>query len=220
MKLEQARPKLREITGKPFSDLYSLDELNGIIIAKGNTGKLLEKIIGLPAGNTLRDFEDGELKTNKARANGKPMETMFISQISSRVDELLNGIPFMDSWIFEKIDRLIYVPVVKENLEPDNWYFLEHYFVETKEGSYLYNQLEEDFNRICSKMVQDIENRDGEIHTSSGRFIQIRTKDAKPYNPIYSKKYGRLISNKNFAFYFKKEFMIFIQENSQGHEYL
>ena len=35
------------------------------------------------------------------------------------------------------------------------------------------------------------------LHTVSGKFIQIRTKDSKPYTPIYSNVYGREISDKN-----------------------
>ena len=65
MKLFEALPKIEKIIGIPFKDLYGKDELKDIVIAKGNTGKLLEKIIGIPAGNTLKDFDDGELKTNK-----------------------------------------------------------------------------------------------------------------------------------------------------------
>lgn len=211
MKLEDARQKLNKIVGIKFKDLYSRKELKGIKIAKGNTGKLLEKIIGLTPGNTLRDFEDGELKTNKAKIDGSPMETMFISQISSRVDELLNKISFNQSWIYNKIARLIYVPVVKAKADPDEWYFLKHYFIKIERGDTLYKQLENDFNVICEKMIDDIENGDGFIHTSSGKYIQIRTKNAKPYNPIFSNKYGKEISNKNFAFYFKKDFMNDIQ---------
>lgn len=211
MKIIEAIPKLRSVENIKFSTLFQRDELKDIIVAKGNTGKLLEKIIGLPAGNTLRDFEDGELKTNKVRADGSPLETMYISQISSRVDELLNNIDFKDSWIYKKISRLIYVPVVKESSNPNNWYFLPHYYVEINNSSEIYNQLNRDFENICQKMQNDIENGDGYLHTSSGVFMQIRTKDAKPYKPIYSNKYGKIISNKNFAFYFKKEFMIHIQ---------
>lgn len=102
MKLSEALPKIEDIIGIPFRDLYNIEELRDIVIAKGNTGKLLEKIIGLPAGNTLTDFEDGELKTNKCDESGKPLETMFISQISSRFDELLD-LEFGNSWIYEKI---------------------------------------------------------------------------------------------------------------------
>lgn len=208
MKLEEAIPKIEKIIGKKFKDLYTIDELRDIKIAKGNTGKLLEKIIGLPAGNTLRDFENGELKTNKCDETGNPLETMFISQISNRFDELLNeNLEFKDSWIYKKIQRLLYVPVVKTDNDPDNWYFLKTVFVDITKDEHLYQQLKLDFETIKNKIRTDVNIKDKFIHTSSGEYIQIRTKDAKPYNPIFSDKLNREVSNKNFAFYFKKDFM-------------
>ncbi len=208
MKLEDAIPKIEKIVGVKFKDLYTSDELVDIKIAKGNSGILLQKIIRLPAGNTLRDFEDGELKTNKCDETGKPLETMFISQISNRFDELLDeSLEFKDSWIYEKIQRLLYVPVVKTDKDPDNWYFLKTVFIDISKNKDLYNQLKSDFEQIKQKVITDVNSDDNFIHTSSGKYIQIRTKDAKPYNPIFSKKLNREVSNKNFAFYFKKDFM-------------
>jgi len=213
MKLKDALPKLDKIINIPFKELYSSNELKDIIIAKGNTGKLLEKILGLPPGNSLRDFEDGELKTNKCDANAKPLETMFISQISSRFDELLDeNLSFKESWIYKKIKRLLYVPVVKVDGNPDNWYFLPYRYVEISENGELYSQLEKDFTDIKEQIKEHLNSADGFIHTSSGKYIQIRTKDAKPYNPILSKQLKREVSNKNFAFYFKKDFMRSIYE--------
>ena len=208
MKLETALPIIEKIIGIPFSELYSSDELKDIKIAKGNTGKLLEKIIGLPAGNTLKDFEDGELKTNKCDSNGGPLETMFISQLARRFDELLDmNESFENSWIYKKIQRLLYVPVVKIDKNPDNWYFLGYKFVEITKDSDLFSRLSIDFQEIKLKITDDIYKNDRFIHTSSGQYIQIRTKDAKPYTPIKSKILNREVSNKNFAFYFKKDFM-------------
>ncbi len=208
MKLQEAIPKIEKIIGIKFKDLYTIDELKDIKIAKGNTGKLLEKIIGLPAGNTLRDFENGELKTNKCDETGKPLETMFISQISNRFDELLDeSLEFKDSWIYKKIQRLLYVPVVKTDEDPDNWYFLKAIFIDISQNKDLYNQLKLDFEQIKQKVIRDVGSDDNFIHTSSGKYIQIRTKDAKPYNPIFSTRLNREVSNKNFAFYFKKDFM-------------
>jgi DNA mismatch repair protein MutH len=208
MKLEDAIPKIEKFIGIKFKDIYTIDELRDIKIAKGNTGKLLEKIIGLPAGNTLRDFENGELKTNKCNETGKPLETMFISQISNRFDELLDeSLKFKDSWIYEKIQRLLYVPVVKTDKDPDNWYFLKTVFIDISQNEDLYNQLKSDFEQIKQKVIGDVNSGDNFIHTSSGKYIQIRTKDAKPYNPIFSNRLNREVSNKNFAFYFKKDFM-------------
>lgn len=208
MKLIEALPKLNIIVNIPFKNLYTSKEMEGIEIAKGNTGKLLEKILGLPSGNSLRDFDDGELKTNKCNENGEPLETMFISQISRHFDELLDSdLKFQDSWIFNKIKRLLYVPVVKVDRNPDNWYFLDYKFIEISCNDRLFKQLKNDFIIIKNKIIKDLKEGDNFIHTSSGTYIQIRTKDAIPYNPIWSDVLKRNVSNKNFAFYFKKDFM-------------
>jgi len=76
-------------------------------------------------------------------------------------------------------------------------------------------QLEADYYSI-SEQIRNLLDQGSKstIHTCNGRFIQIRTKDCKPYTPIYSRTYNRYISNKNYAFYFKKEFMKYIQELS------
>ena len=212
MKLEDAIPKIKGILNKPFGEIYSSKEMKDIVIAKGNTGKLLEKIIGLAAGNTLRDFENGELKTNKCDASGKSLETMFISQISSRFDELLDTkLNFEDSWIYKKIERLLYVPVVKDSKDPNDWFFSDCIFLDIASDEKLFEQLKDDFNTIKAKISKDVNLGDKFIHTSNGKFIQIRTKDAKPYNPIYSTTLKRNVSNKNFAFYFKKDFMAYLK---------
>ena len=73
-------------------------------INKGGVGQFIEKLIGLKNTNALTDFADGELKTNKADKDGAPLETMFISQISSNFDQLISDqISFEDSWIYQKI---------------------------------------------------------------------------------------------------------------------
>lgn len=75
----------------------------------------------------------------------------------------------------------------------------------------LAQQLEADYYNICDQLNQQLsESSSATLHTVSGEFIQIRTKDSKPYHPIYSGIYGREISDKNRAFYFKKEFMKYI----------
>lgn len=73
-------------------------------------------------------------------------------------------------------------------------------------------QLEDDYYSICDQLEHHLQtSEDGYIHTSNGRYLQIRCKDFKneygKYNPIYSDLYGRYISDKNHAFYFKKQFI-------------
>ncbi|MFA7325889.1 MAG: MutH/Sau3AI family endonuclease [Candidatus Kapaibacterium sp.] len=211
MKLVEAKDTIEKYTRKPFSEIFEVSDMENIIRVKGLTGLLLEKLIKLPASSNLIDFEDGELKTNKCNENGKPLETMYISQISSRFDELLDSdLLFSDSWIFHKINRLLYVPVVKTSSNPSEWYFLNPIQIDLSFNENLKIVLEDDFNRIKKGIRDSIQSGDQNIHTTNGEFLQIRTKDSKPYNPIYSKELERYVSNKNFAFYFRTQFMSFI----------
>lgn len=209
MKLHEAERKLNEIANIKFKDLFTAGELQTIIVNKGKTGQLLELALGMQLSNTNRDFEDGELKTNKCDETGKPKETIFITQVSSMIDDLLQNIPFEETSLFEKIDNILYVPVCKVG-EPAEWSFLESIHVDLNEERFfsLREQLHNDYDTICQLLNHHIETSDdGFIHTSNGKFMQIRSKDSKPYHPIHSNVYGREVSNKNHAFYFKKQFV-------------
>ena len=83
----------------------------------------------------------------------------------------------------------------------------------------MFQQFHDDFETIKAKILHDLENSsDKFIHTSNGKYIQIRSKDAKranwQYNPIFCTTLDRHVSNKNHAFYFKKEFMLDIQNGT------
>lgn len=95
-----------------------------IIVNKGKTGQLLELALGMHLSSTNLDFEDGELKTNKCDAYGNPKETVFITQISSVIDELINQRPFEDTHLYEKISNILYVPVCKDG-DPRTWMFYQ-----------------------------------------------------------------------------------------------
>lgn len=143
---------------------------------------------------------------------GKPLETMFITQTASIIDELLSKRKFQDTKLYKKFQRLLYVPISKDGA-PKDWMYLNPIQVDLSLQKYsaLAKQLEADYYNICEQLNQQLSESDkATLHTASGEFIQIRTKDSKPYHPIYSSIYGREISDKNRAFYFKKEFMKYI----------
>lgn len=212
MKLETAKAKISKLANIPFSKYLTADQLQGITINKGKSGQLLELTIGLKLSNTTLDFEDGELKTNKCDSSGTPKETMFITQIASMIDELLEEKEFKYTKLYKKLQHLLYVPISKDG-EPQDWMFLPCIEIDLSLAKYseLAKQLESDYYSICKQMNQQLQmSSTATLHTVNGKFIQIRTKDSKPYTPIYSEKYKRFISDKNRAFYFKKEFMHYI----------
>jgi DNA mismatch repair protein MutH len=215
MKLIDAIPTLEAIEFKSFREFMSETVLESIIVNKGKAGQVLEILIGLNNGSYKLDFEDGELKTNKCDSKGFPQETIFITQVKGIIDELINERPFAQSRIYEKINNLLYVPVCKDSEDPGDWFFLPHIHVDlnTYEFRLVRKQLEIDYYSICTTIRNQLNSHPrAEIHTTSGELIQIRTKDAKPYKPIYSRIYGRYVSNKDFAFYFKKEFVYAIKD--------
>ncbi len=215
MKLHEAHNRLLHLSGVPFSELFSEKDFDSIVRNKGKTGQLLELALGMHLSSSNLDFEDGELKTNKCDASGRPLETVFITQISSVIDDLLTELPFESTHLYEKIHNILYVPVCKVG-NPRNWMFLQsiHIDLEHPEFAPLLQQWEDDYYSICRQLREHIET-DGFIHTSNGRHIQVRSKDARDtsghYHPIYSNVYQRYVSNKNYAFYFQKQFVYDIQ---------
>mgnify|MGYP005751936805 CR=1 FL=1 len=218
MRLDEACKRFNHIANIPFGELFSPEDLNTIIINKGKTGQLLELSLGMKLSSKNIDFEDGELKTNKCDADGNPKETVFITQISSIIDELIADCPrpFEQTHLYEKIRNILYVPVCKDG-DPKKWMFLPSIHIDL--DSPRYSKLKEiwrnDYYSICEQLKQHIKtSSDGYIHTSNGQHIQIRSKDSKPYHPIYSSIYGRNVSNKNHAFYFQKQFVYDIRRMS------
>lgn len=214
MKLREAQEKILKICNIPFSELFNEDDFKTIIKNKGKTGQLLELALGKKLDSFNIDFEDGELKSNKCDRNGKPLETVFITQIASIIDELIEEKPFKETHLYEKISNILYVPVCKEG-DPKTWMFLDAIHIDLTKPEYsdFLNIWEADYYSICKQLKEHIENsRDGFIHTSNGTHIQVRSKDSKPYHPIYSHKYDRYVSNKNHAFYFQKQFVFDVRK--------
>lgn len=214
MKLLEAKKAIDKLAYIPFKDYLqpAVFEDTMLKLNKGRAGQLLELTIGLQLSNTTLDFEDGELKTNKCDSTGKPLETMFITQTSSIIDEILAGKDFYQSKLYKKLQHLLYVPISKDGPQSE-WMYLSPIEVDLSVPKYetLAKQLELDYYSISEQFNQMLQvSPSSTLHTANGTFIQVRTKDSKPYRPIYSEIYNRNISDKNRAFYFKKEFMKYI----------
>lgn len=67
------------------------------------------------------------------------------------------------------------------------------------------------WDKMCNDMISQIRtSKDGMIHTVNGKYLQIRTKDSKPYHPVVSAEYG-VISNKGRAVFHKKDYLNHLQ---------
>lgn len=206
MRTAEAVPILKAACGKPFGELLAGHPAD-LTTNKGHAGQLIEKFIGLRLGNTLTDFADGELKTNKTRADGQPLETIAVTQICKIIDDLLADPPrpFEESSVATKLNNLLVVPVVKAGKCCD-WYLLDVYHIDLNSKSALREQFKADYLSICRELRGKVASG-GRVGTTNGRYLQVRSKDSKPYRPIYSKLFKRDVSTKNHAFYLQTCFV-------------
>lgn len=205
MLLEEACSRLSAVQKNlAFGELFSKSDLAN----KGRSGQLLELALGLNLSNKHLDFDNGELKSFKCHKDGRPAETIAITQILSHIEDLISQKPFKESWIFQKISNVLYVPIGKDSDNPSDWVLLPEVHLNLTDESCadILKQLEEDYNLICSKIRQYCD-AGKNIHTISGKYLQIRSKDSVPYHPIFSSSYNRYISDKNYAFYFKTDYV-------------
>lgn len=221
MKLSEGYPICEASVGIPFKKLFPNFNRDEIIKNKGKAGQLMEKKCGLELSNTALDFEDGELKTSELK------ESTAITMITSWVDDMIHGepIPYADTMLAKKIKSMILMSLEKPSKDPSDWFFNNCIYVPVKKGSPLHNEIKKDYEKICELCYQQVYKKritlyadyktthkgygDGYIHTTSGKYIQIRTKDAggNKSKPIYSEKLKRDVTQKSrMAFYFLRSF--------------
>ena len=110
---------------------------------------------------------------------------MRLLNLDHTLPEIFNNTPFNQSKLGIKISRTLYVAFDRQNN-----------FLGTATHTETNPLIESDYNDICD-FIRTTET----LHTFTGRngILQIRTKDSKPYHPIYWE--GRELSNKGYAFY-------------------
>jgi DNA mismatch repair protein MutH len=206
MRTADAVPLLRAACGRPFKELFEGHPAD-LTTNKGHAGQLLETFLGLGLGSALIDFEDGELKTNKTALNGDPIETIAVTQINHLINHMLADPPlsFPETPLCKKLNNLVVVPIVKDG-QCGDWYCLNVYHVDLAAKPRLKDQFELDYLTICAGIRAKVA-AGGRVGTTNGQYLQIRTKDSKPYHPIYSTTYSRYVSDKNYAFYLRKAFV-------------
>ena len=146
---------------------------------KGVRGQLLEIALGIPNSSKLTDLVDGELKSFTKG------ESVAVTQLRHTLPEIFNNTPFNQSKLGIKIARTLYVSFDRQNN-----------FLGTATHTETNPLIESDYNEIC-----DYIRNTKTLHTFTGsnKVLQIRTKDSKPYHPIFWE--GQQLSNKGFAFY-------------------
>ena len=202
---------------KPFSTLPGYASLN--LKNKGFAGQWLEKLLhfskkSLP--NEMMDFLDGELKTFPVKKIGEAKQTMAITMVSPMIENMVKGIPFQETNLFYKIQRMMLVPIHKPTDNVEEWCFLEPFLMELEEDTFLLQCLEQEYEEIAATIRYGIANGLTFSELSLSReLLEIRTKDSTPYRPIIFDDFE--LSNKGRAFFFKKPCVRYFLHEERGH---
>lgn len=209
MRIDEGYSIISKIPAKTFGQMFTEQQMKDIRKNKGKSGQLLETVIlNLKLSNRHLDFEDGELKSNKVKCDGSPSETIAICQINRIFDKLIaeNLDPYSTE-VYDKIKSMIYVAIDKSSKDEKEWKI--HHCILVKDSNIkfknFYEQCAKDLIEIFSQIRKNLNNPTSMLHTTSGKYLQIRTKDSVPYRPIYSKVFNRYVSDKNFAVYMTTE---------------
>jgi DNA mismatch repair protein MutH len=208
MNLETAIARILEIERTPLGEIFS-DEIRSEIangkINKGYSGQILELAIGLKLGSSLRDLDNGEIKTTILK-NNFTKESIPITMLNHLLDEIQADANWIDTKVFKKIQNVLIVPCHKNSRNWREWYFDKPIHISFESHPKLYIKFEEDYKAIAANLRHVI-NSSLTIHTTNGPnyFLQIRTKDNKPYRPLEFE--NKILSPKQHAIFFTSRFV-------------
>ena len=188
-----------------FSSLFSIS-ITGVLIV------FLVLFFVYLLGNLLILF------SNKIDFESKNDEEDIKGIIDSRIKDISEGLSFEESKLYTKIKRFLYVPLIRlPKNEYKKWKFLDPVLFDkdNKEQQIIYKCFLDDY-KVIQKQVECCFEKKLKFYTFNGmwNYLQIRTKDSKPYTPIILD--GFEFSNKQRAFYIKANFFKKLNENKIG----
>lgn len=203
--LAEVEARYLALAGRRFADVLDASTLRTFQTDKGGSGRALEQLLGVPSGPRRRDLADGELKTFRCDADGFPLETVAITQISS-IDGLLDLPPFAATAAYTKLRRVFFVGVWRPSRDPSSWRVPIAFRFEARAGSEWYERLDASYRVVLRKLLTRLAAGHG-FATVSGPLLQMRVRDSRPYTPVFSERLGREVSNKRLGFYLTRRML-------------
>jgi DNA mismatch repair protein MutH len=222
MNIEQAYYSILSFKNKQFKDLLAPSQLEDFKERakrdKGFSGKLVENLLGISPKNNENDFVDGELKTFKADIEGVPKETISLTMITpERMKDIIEGLPFKDSFLYKKMKVVLYVPVLKvfngAQLPFEEWSLGQPHLINLENPIFkdIYKIFELDYNFIQSSYQHLINLNMTEFSGCSGNFLQVRPKDSPHMKTTPIMINDKLVSKSYCGFYLSMKFIKYVQ---------
>lgn len=165
---------------------------------KGYRGQILELLLGLKLSSALTDLIDGELKTFTIG------ESIALSSLKHFLNEIVSGVKFEESTLYQKMIRTIYVGFRKKT-----GLYQGYKGVDLTENPELFNKMKEDYEFISEEIRRRIRNG-VQLNTINGpnMLLQIRTKASRKPDGTYTPlEFNDVtIKDKSMAFFLRASY--------------
>jgi len=119
--LQELQELCQQIAGKSIGEIASNLQSpmpRDLQYTKGWLGQLIEKALGATGGShAVHDFPELkiELKTIPIKSNNTPIESTYVCTVKTNE----SSIAWHDSWVYNKLKKVIWVPIESEQSLPD-----------------------------------------------------------------------------------------------------
>lgn len=151
------------------------------------------------------EFEDNTKIHLCKLSNEKPKELMAVCSVTNDIDEYFENYGIGSTKLEKSLENLIII-FLDENNQTDFFDFIY-------KGYVILNKQKQIIDELESEVLSIIEELKNAIYTNNlepvyRENIIFKIKDSKPYKEIYSEKFGRIISEKRYGWYFSKKILI------------
>lgn len=225
LSVDEAYSFFLQMSTKTFGEVFTNELFERFSSkSKGQSGDMMECLLGKDSDSAALDFYDGELKSYDANSLAVPRDAIKIKMIAEQVDWMLNlnGTVQEYYWgtpIADKLAQLLFLPIDKESSNMNDWRILCPFLVSQydSEWDWLYDKFAQDVYDICMTIQDDFYNgnyrcKDSSKHgqhifsstssaMSDGRYLFLKT--AGDSKPTYASD-GILVSDRTYALYMTK----------------
>ena len=165
------RPSIQQVTNVMSNYLNGSKHHVPKTINKGNVGNYIEKLCGIPTSSACLDCTDGEVKSFPLSITKKgiivPKETIAITMMNPND---LSKETWDETRLAKKTKNILFIGYIR-----DDEYVTFHSMFTLNEETHpeLFLEMKNDYNDI-----QNIWNSESKISSTSGKYIQSRTKGA------------------------------------------
>lgn len=185
----------QSLKNKLLSHILSSNEISAITSRMKLTKVLSDKV------KNVIDNSDVKIRISLVNENSKVCEVVALTQLKNDIDMYLESDKVEQLSLFKSLDKTLII-FIKSSEKLEDYKIMNLLYFDDD----LMVKLVNDFKNLTKNVLEILDN-DYDLQSVKGEYLVFKPKDSKPYKRIYSSKYNRYISDKNYGWYLRKPFL-------------